>query len=166
METKLVLLTNEDIPTVARIEKETFSEAWSENAFAEAVGSTWHRFYCLKIRGIKQDGAASGDMPESEWILAGYIGYAVSPPEAEITNVAVDIKFRGQGYGNVLMKEALGLMKQEGIETVFLEVRAGNVPAIGLYTKYEFEKIGVRKKFYRFPDEDAIVMMRALNNKE
>ena len=44
---------------------------------------------------------------------------------------------------------------------LFLEVRSRNVPAIKLYTAYGFKEIGIRKNYYKDPQDDAIVMLRA-----
>ena len=48
--------------------------------------------------------------------------------------------------------------KESGAECIFLEVRESNVPAISLYKKLGFEELGIRKKFYEHPIEDAIIM--------
>lgn len=47
-----------------------------------------------------------------------------------------------------------------GINTIFLEVRESNQPAIVLYEKMGFEHMGVRKGYYSDPTEDAITMSR------
>ena len=49
-----------------------------------------------------------------------------------------------------------------GLECAFLEVRSRNTPAIKLYTAYGFAEVGRRNKYYRDPEDDAIVMMRGL----
>ncbi len=107
--------------------------------------------------GSRKDGLAE------ECLLVGYIGFTSVLDEAEITNVAIDKSFRGLGYGSVLMEKLLEIISKEEISRVFLEVRVGNEAAKGLYKKHGFEKIGVRKNFYRFPTEDAIVMMKMLS---
>ena len=43
---------------------------------------------------------------------------------------------------------------------VFLEVRVGNDPAIGLYERYGFAKQGIRKNYYQPSGADAHVMVR------
>ena len=48
----------------------------------------------------------------------------------------------------------------EGIRHHTLEVRRSNEPAINLYKKFGFEEEGVRKGYYRFGGEDALIMWR------
>ncbi|MGZ7144902.1 GNAT family N-acetyltransferase, partial [Streptococcus pyogenes] len=45
-------------------------------------------------------------------------------------------------------------------EPVFLEVRESNKAARGLYEKFGFKKVGLRKKYYQNPVEDAVLMAR------
>ena len=47
------------------------------------------------------------------------------------------------------------------MERLFLEVRSRNIPARKLYTAYGFKEIGVRKNYYKNPQDDAIIMLRA-----
>ena len=59
-----------------------------------------------------------------------------------------------------------GLLKRaegRGLSFVTLEVRAGNLPAISLYEKHGFAKVGLRKKYYSYPVEDAILMTKYMN---
>ena len=43
-----------------------------------------------------------------------------------------------------------------------LEVRQSNIAAQGLYRKYGFEEIGVRKRYYSDNNEDAVIMTKNL----
>ena len=47
---------------------------------------------------------------------------------------------------------------------VFLEVRASNTKAISLYEKEGFQKVDIRKNYYRLGDgrEDALIMTKKL----
>lgn len=76
--------------------------------------------------------------------------------ELEITQLAVLPDYQGKGYGWQL----LGALADRK-EPVFLEVRASNKPAIALYRKAGFEKVGERKNYYHNPVEDAVLMTRA-----
>ncbi|MCK5138448.1 MAG: ribosomal-protein-alanine N-acetyltransferase, partial [Thermodesulfovibrionia bacterium] len=50
-----------------------------------------------------------------------------------------------------------------GVENVFLEVRKSNYQAIRLYQKFEFIQIGLRKKYYQQPVEDALLFQLKLS---
>lgn len=132
-------MTAEDIPTVAQIEKECFSQPWSEQGFLDGMKDA--------IFFVAED-------PQ----IAGYIGMYRMPPEGEITNVAVTQKMRGKGYGRELLLTMQRWAAEHEIDRIILEVRSKNEPAIQLYRTYGFEKIGVRKNFYQFPREDADIM--------
>ena len=51
-----------------------------------------------------------------------------------------------------------------GLNTLYLEVRAGNAVAIRLYERLGFEKNGLRKDYYSDPSEDAVLMALQLNS--
>lgn len=77
---------------------------------------------------------------------------------ADLTNIAVAPAFRQQGIAFLLLEFLLRELKKSGMQTVFLEVRRSNQPAIRLYEKSGFLPVGIRKNFYQHPDEDAILM--------
>ena len=56
------------------------------------------------------------------------------------------------------MNELLAFAKRQGSEEVFLEVKAVNEAAIGLYLSLGFEQIDVRNRYYQPSGEDALVM--------
>lgn len=132
-------MTAEDVPAVAKIEKECFSQPWSEQGFLD---------------GMKNAVFFVAEDPQ----IVGYIGMYRMPPEGEITNVAVTQKMRGKGYGRELLLTMQRWAAEHEIDRIILEVRSKNEPAIQLYRTYGFEKIGVRKNFYQFPREDADIM--------
>ena len=84
----------------------------------------------------------------------------LSLDEGEITNVAVDEAYRGQHIGTRLMEQLLEEGWRGGLESIVLEVRVSNAPAIHLYEKMGFENLGVRKGFYDLPKEDAYIMRK------
>ena len=75
--------------------------------------------------------------------------------------MAVDENYRRLGIGSQLIQEFEKNLP-EYINDIFLEVRESNSPAIGLYEKYGFKKISIRKNFYSNPDENAVVMIKKL----
>lgn len=85
--------------------------------------------------------------------------------EAEILTFAVNPQARRRGIGGALIASLKEWLKTNKAETVFLEVRQSNLPAINMYVKAEFTSISERKDYYSNPDgsrESAIVMRLAL----
>ena len=132
-----------DCKMAATLEREVFSQPWSEQGFLDALSMERNIFLVAE-----EDGA-----------ICGYIGMYLSIDEGEITNVAVLPAKRGSGVGSMLLKHALACAAQEEIVQVVLEVRVSNEPAIRLYEKYGFKHCGIRKGFYDFPKEDAYIMI-------
>ena len=80
------------------------------------------------------------------------------PPELDIVNLAVAEEHRRRGFGRILLRFLLETARQDGVDQVFLEVRAGNQAARGLYSSLGFEETQKRRHFYEDPVEDAILM--------
>ena len=57
-----------------------------------------------------------------------------------------------------LVERAIENCKVNGASFLSLEVRRSNTAAIGLYTAFDFEIEGTRKKYYSDPEEDALIM--------
>ncbi|MBQ8518130.1 MAG: ribosomal protein S18-alanine N-acetyltransferase [Agathobacter sp.] len=132
----------EDVTAVVQIEQECFSLPWSEKSFEDSI--------------LREDTIFL--VCEEASVVTGYMGMYVSFDEASVTNVAVSPAFRKRGYGERLVTAAKEAAKCAGAESIFLEVRVSNAPAISLYKKMGFEELGIRKKFYEHPVEDAIIM--------
>ena len=81
-------------------------------------------------------------------------------PEMQINSVASSEKRKG--YATELLKHILSEKKNEGIETVSLEVRVSNNAAKALYEKLGFTTVGTRKKLYDKPVEDGLEMITEL----
>ena len=79
-----------------------------------------------------------------------------------MTNIAVKEKHRGKGIASTLIERAILNSVYLGDEFITLEVRKSNTPAISLYEKYGFRKMGERKNFYRLPTEDAYIYNKYL----
>ena len=77
--------------------------------------------------------------------------------EWEIENIAIAGPARRHGLGTRLLGEFLDLAKGRGGEAVFLEVRESNHAARSVYEKWAFMESGRRQKYYKDPQEDAIL---------
>lgn len=139
-------MTLADIQAVVEIEKQCFSQPWSEKSFEDSIAREDTIFLVCE------------DDMKNHLVITGYMGMYLSFDEASVTNVAVAPEFRKRGYGESLVAAAKEAAKDAGAESIFLEVRVSNEPAVSLYKKLGFEELGIRKKFYEHPVEDAIIM--------
>ncbi len=133
-----------DIPLVALIEKECFSSPWSEDGLAAEAENPSAEFFVI----------------ETENTLAAYMGMHIVLDECYIANVAVKKDFRKKGCGKSLVENALTVARDKNCSFITLEVRISNLPAIALYEKCGFEKVGERKNFYTCPTENALIMTK------
>ena len=140
-------MTKADIEQTVQIEAACFSLPWSAQSFSDSICREDTLFLVC-------------EMPETDGSgkIAGYIGMYQSFDEGSITNVAVFPEYRKQGIGNLLVQNMKEQARSASVETIFLEVRVSNIPAISLYEKMGFEKLGIRKNFYEHPTEDAYIM--------
>ena len=87
------------------------------------------------------------------------IGFACFIKEydvAELDYIAISKEEEGKGYATKLLLEAEKELKNTGVMTIFLEVRASNSRAINTYEKNGYTVYRTRKNYYLNPIEDAI----------
>jgi ribosomal protein S18 acetylase RimI-like enzyme len=60
-------------------------------------------------------------------------------------------------FGSFLLENLISFAKKLNIKVITLEVNECNLSAIKLYNKFNFNKVGVRKKYYDGKN-DAIIM--------
>lgn len=132
----------DDARRIADIELHCFSLPWSENAILESMQQNNYIFLKAEINDE----------------IVGYIGFYYSFDEGDITNIAVRDIYRRQGIGESLIYALIEECKNRKINSIMLEVRISNDSAINLYRKIGFGEIGIRKKFYERPVEDAMLM--------
>ena len=106
-----------DIPAAAALERQSFSEPWSEQGFEDALLGQQNIFLVAE--------------PEDDRI-AGYIGLYGSFDEGDITNVAVRKDRQREGIGAFLMQSLIRLAAERDVTTIHQEVRVGNETAIRL----------------------------------
>ncbi len=96
--------------------------------------------------------------------VVGCAGYSAAADQADVIEVAVLLSCRRQGIARMLMEAILTDARLRGVQTIFLEVRVSNAPAIALYASLSFTRCGVRKNYYASPREDALLMCRGLSH--
>lgn len=139
------LISEDDINGIAKIEKECFSQPWSEQSIRSE----------MEIDGSVFVVAKCGDT------VCGYVNGRLATDEFYLNNIAVTESFRRQNIAEKLLF-ALEVNLGESAKFITLEVRKSNTIAQKLYTKCGFEIVGKRKNFYEKPSEDAILMTKKL----
>jgi len=90
--------------------------------------------------------------------IAGFVGLWFVLDEAHIVIIGIRESDRREGIGEELLISALEQVVENDSRVVTLEVRESNDPAIKLYTKYGFQRVGVRRRYYSDNGENAVIM--------
>jgi ribosomal-protein-alanine N-acetyltransferase len=98
------------------------------------------------------------DDPQEDIDIVGFAGMWLMADEAHITSIASRKENRRQGIGEALMIAIVELAMAKQARIVTLEARVSNLVAQNLYTKFGFDKLGVRKAYYLDNKEDAVIM--------
>ena len=77
--------------------------------------------------------------------------------ELQIDNLAVSERCRRQGIGRRLLNFALTVAADLGARAATLEVRSANSSARAFYEKERFRRVGLRKRYYANPPDDALL---------
>lgn len=118
-----------DLPTIFDIEERSHRHPWKLEHFRSSL----HSHACIGLRSGEQ------------WVAYGILSFVVG--EAELLLFVVDKHWQGKGVGGRFLSELLKLASQRA-ETVFLEVRESNRPAIALYESVGFNQVGIRPNYY------------------
>ncbi len=136
-------MKKEDIEEVYQIECQSFSAPWTkESLYYELEQNLFAKYIVVELENQ----------------VIGYCGLWVIMDDAQITNIAVHPKFRGQKIGEALLRFAIQLSREMNAKKLSLEVRISNHIAQSLYKKVGFEPGGIRKRYYTDNQEDALVM--------
>lgn len=138
-------MTAADLDSVLLLEEVSFSDPWNRSLYEHELNDNRLSRYRVVVPADSDEVIAQGG-----WMLFG--------DEAHILTIAVRPEYRGQGIGRWLLLHLLAEARQEGCDSVVLEVRPSNEAALRLYESLGFVLINRRKRYY--PDkEDALVLM-------
>lgn len=87
--------------------------------------------------------------------VLGFLHYLDNLDDVEIINLIIKTENRNQNIASLLIDYLLSQVDKR----IVLEVRENNLPAIMLYTKFNFSIINTRKNYYG--NENGIVMERS-----
>lgn len=127
------------------LDSRIFSDPWSEKSYLGSIQSDMETVLVVTDAGTGKIAA---------WAAVSYIF-----EEANINRIAAVPEYRGNGLGTLLLEWIEKSLPDE--VTVFnLEVRESNKYAIEMYEKFGYTVLGRRKRFYRNPEEDALLMTK------
>jgi ribosomal-protein-alanine N-acetyltransferase len=136
------------LPAVAELEATLLPHPWGQ----DSLGST-----------LAQAGTLLAVAEDPSSRLLSYCVIQQICDEATVLQVGTARAAQGQGLASRLLQQCIEQLSTTGCVTLWLEVRAGNAAAIGLYQRLGFVTETVRKRYYPpllpgAPDEDAWVM--------
>ena len=186
------------IDDLVKIHNENFKNKVGDKYFSEMMLGEQYEIYCLfnfmgenifvkKLKdesrkedenfGKKQKEKTNFDKnEENQKNVLGYIVFYGIIESTDIFEVAIEKKYQGRGFGEILMTESMEKLSEdrknlkendlsEKEKTDFsenkflLEVNEKNVKALKLYKKIGFEEISIRKNYYG-KDENAVIMIK------
>ncbi|MDH3349701.1 MAG: ribosomal protein S18-alanine N-acetyltransferase [Desulfobulbaceae bacterium] len=136
-----------DLQAVLLIEKQAMTNPWSAKMVNDEITNE---------HGL-------GYIATTDTGLSGFAFFRLVADEGEILRIAVSTKHRRGGIGSSLIYTLLAELTSRQATGCFLEVRAGNIPAITLYETTGFTTTGRRKGYYNHPREDAIILYKDLS---
>ena len=134
--------TPADTPRLAELERICFSDPWSPAG----------------LRELLEGPNALGLVALIGNTIVGYAIARWAADSGEVLNLAVAPEHRRAGIGARLIDGLVEGLEGLNIREVFLEVRESNMAARTLYQERGFTVAGMRRAYYRYPTEDALVL--------
>lgn len=135
-------LIRNDMPTVLRIENDSFDFAWTEDDFLCAL----RQKDCI------------GMVAEYDGEVVGFMVYQLHANKLSVLNLAVDPQFRRRGIGSQMvgkLKAKLSCQRRESIE---LETRESNLASQLFFRSENFRAVAILHGWYEETNEDAYTM--------
>ena len=135
------------VRSIAQLEGELFGRgAWNANMVREELDAP-ARTYLLDVLGEAEQAVGRG-----------YAGFWYDGEDAELMTIGVGKAYQRQGIAAALLQVLVDEAKRQGASRMLLEVRVDNDPALALYQRFGFERMGLRKRYYQPEGIDAYTM--------
>ena len=135
------------VRSIAQLEGELFGRgAWNANMVREELDAP-ARTYLLDVLGEAEQA-----------VVRGYAGFWDDGEDAELMTIGVGKAYQRQGIAAALLQVLVDEAKRQGASRMLLEVRVDNDPALALYQRFGFERMGLRKRYYQPEGIDAYTM--------
>lgn len=152
---------------VAEVEKTAYSHPWRLGHLQDSLQAGHLAQLLVTPPDPQRDPPAwlqAPTLPDGRWLL-GYFVAMRGVDEVHLLNLTTVPVHRRQGWARVMLQALAAWTLGQGLQSLWLEVRASNQAALALYQAEGFQAVGRRRDYY--PDgggrrEDAIVMSRSL----
>lgn len=124
-------LIDADATQMAAIEHEVYVFPWTVGNFRDSIAAGYQ---------------CTGGFIGTELVAYAVVMYA--PDEAHLLNLAVKSAWQRQGLGAQMLTRVIADVRQSRREVIYLEVRPSNIAGLGLYERFGFTQIGLRRAYY------------------
>ena len=138
---KIFEMSHDDVELIAKNFNTEFDEFWSIDNLKNDFNNPNSSYFIAKL--------------DDE--IVGFVGTLKIVDELNIMNIATKINKRSLGIASKLLLHVIDYSKSICCKSITLEVNENNLPAIHLYEKFNFKRIGLRKKYYNNTN-NAILM--------
>ncbi len=135
-------MTVDDLDQVMELEEDLFTPPWTREGYFTFLTRPDTLFVVVEEKGE----------------ILGYAGALLVLNEGDVLSVGVKRSRQREGIGHFLVESLILLAGEQGVHTLFLEVRQSNEEAIRLYERCGFVRNGIRKNYYTEPVENAVLM--------
>ena len=143
---KISKISKHDLENIKENLNEDFDDFWSYDTLIEEFNQKNSYFIVAK--------SENGE-------IIGFSCLKKILDEANIMNIVVKKSFRHCGIGSSMLEHLINFAKNKNMKTITLEVNEHNLSAIHLYDKFNFNHLGIRKKYYH-DGSDAVIMTKKL----
>ena len=133
MEINISNMTFADLENLKDFLQSDFDEFWSYDILLSELSSSNSRYIVAKNK---------------DNTIVGFAGIKIILDEAELMNIVTRKDMRHCGIAFSMLNHLLAICKENNIKLLNLEVNTQNTIAINFYKKYNFNEVGLRKKYY------------------
>ena len=143
-----------DVPGLLELERLASTHPWTARQMADEVARGASD--CVLVLEGPEGRSGQGGQGR----LRAYLALRVVLDEVHVMNLAVAPGQRRRGLGRWLLGFGMRRAARAGARRALLEVRRTNAAAVALYESLGFRRTGMRPRYYRQPEDDALLLER------
>lgn len=140
------LTSPEELDGLLAVEEASFTNPWTREMYRAELDNQGLSYFFLAKNEAQR--------------IVGFCSFWRVLDELHINNLAVLPEYRRQGVASAILTRVFAEARLLGVHRATLEVRRSNSVAQHLYERFGFTVAGVRRGYYRQPEEDALVLWR------